>query len=182
MDLLLGWNCPVYARRRRRDRARWPARRERHARPRRISCVTVLLVCLVAAAYMAGLSWFVGVVHYPLFTGVGAAGWRTYHRRHSDRTVAVVLAPMVAELVAAAAIAVDPPRDVGAAPAAAGLALAAGTWALTALASRLHRRIGDPLDRAAHRSLLAVHHARTALWTAHTLLVAIIVAGASRTA
>jgi hypothetical protein len=134
-----------------------------------------MLVCLVAAAYMAGLSWFVGVVHYPLFTGVGAAGWRTYHRRHSDRTVAVVLAPMVAELLTAAAIAVDPPRDVGAAPAAAGLAL-------TACAARLHRRIGDPLDSAAHRSLLAVHHARTALWTTHTLLLAIIVTSASRTA
>jgi hypothetical protein len=144
--------------------------------------VTVLLVCLVAAAYMAGLSWFVGVVHYPLFTGVGAAGWRTYHRRHSDRTTAVVLAPMVAELLTAAAIAVDPPRDVGAVPAAAGLALAAGTWALTACAARLHRRIGDPLDSAEHRSLLAVHHARTALWTTHTLLVAIIVSSASRIA
>jgi hypothetical protein len=67
-----------------------------------------MLACLVAAACMAGLSWFVGVVHYPLFTGVGAAGWRTYHRRHSDRTTAVVLAPMVAELLTAAAIAVDP--------------------------------------------------------------------------
>jgi hypothetical protein len=141
-----------------------------------------MLVCLVAAAYLAGLSWFVGVVHYPLFTGVGAAGWRTYHRRHSDRTTAVVLAPMVAQLLTAAAIAVDPPRDVGAAPAAAGLALAAGTWALTACAARLHRCIGDPLDSAAHRSLLAVHHARTALWTTHTLLLAIIVSGASRTA
>ena len=108
--------------------------------------VTVLLVCLVAAAYMAGLSWFVGVVHYPLFAGVVAAGWRTYHRRHSDRTTVVVLAPMVAELVAAAWIAVDRPADVG--------------------ASRLHRRIGDPLDSGAHRTLLAVHHARTALWSA----------------
>jgi hypothetical protein len=42
--------------------------------------------------------------------------------------------------------------------------------------------IGDPLDGAAHRSLLANQHARTALWTTHTLLLAIIVAGASRTA
>jgi hypothetical protein len=142
--------------------------------------VTVLLVCLVAAAYMAGLSWFVGVVHYPLFPGVGAAGWRTYHRRHSDRTTAVVLAPMVAELVAAAAIVVDRPPGVDAAPAAAGLGLAVGTWALTAFAARLHGRIGDPLDSEAHRSLLAVHHARTALWSAHTLLVAIIAAGAAR--
>jgi hypothetical protein len=142
--------------------------------------VTVLLVCLVAAAYMAGLSWFVGVVHYPLFAGVGAADWRTYHRRHSDRTTTVVLAPMVVELLAAAAIAVDRPPDVGAAPAAAGLALAAGTWALTASAARIHRGIGDPLDSVAHRSLLAVHHARTTLWTAHTLLVAVLVAGASR--
>ncbi|HEX8102437.1 MAG TPA: hypothetical protein VF533_07495 [Solirubrobacteraceae bacterium] len=141
--------------------------------------MTLLLVCLVAAAYMAGLSWFVGVVHYPLFAGVGGAGWGAYHRRHSDRTTVVVVLPMAAELVTAALVALDPPAGVGAAGAGAGLALAAGTWVLTARAAWLHGRLGDPLDPARHRTLLGVHHARTALWSAHAVLAAALVAAAA---
>lgn len=140
--------------------------------------MTLLLACLLAAAYMAGLSWFVGAVHYPLFAGVGAEGWRDYHHRHSDRTTLVVLPAMVVELATAAWIAADPPAGVDRAAAVAGLALAAGTWVLTAFAARAHGRIGDPLDPLVHRSLLLVHHARTALWSAHALLLAVLVAQA----
>ena len=134
--------------------------------------MTVLLVCLVAASFMAGLSWFVGVVHYPLFAGVGPDGWGDYHRRHSDRTTWVVLPPMLAELVTAAWLVVDTPLGVSGAAAAAGLALAAATWVLTAGAAALHGRIGDPLDPRAHRALLLVHHTRTACWSTHAVLVA----------
>jgi hypothetical protein len=137
--------------------------------------VILLLVCLAAAAFMAGLSWFVGVVHYPLFTGVGGSAWSAYHRRHSDRTTLVVVAPMLAELVAATAIAVDPPNGVSAGAATAGMALAMATWAITARASLLHRRLGDPLEADAHRSLLAAHHVRTALWSLHAVLAAAMV-------
>ncbi|CAA9479978.1 MAG: hypothetical protein AVDCRST_MAG85-607 [uncultured Solirubrobacteraceae bacterium] len=141
--------------------------------------MTVLLVCLVAAASMAGLSWFVGVVHYPLFAGVGADGWGDYHRRHSDRTTGVVLPPMLAELVTAAWIVAETPAGVSGAAAVAGLALAAATWVLTAGAAALLGRIGDPLDPRAHGSLLAVHHARTACWSAHAVLAAVMVSQAA---
>lgn len=141
--------------------------------------MTVLLVCLGAAAFMAGLSWFVGVVHYPLFAGVGADGWSDYHRRHSDRTTWVVLPPMLAELVTAAWLVVETPAGVSARAAAAGLVLAATTWGLTAAAAQLHARIGDPLDPRTHRSLLVVHHARTACWSAHAVLAAVMVSQAS---
>ena len=138
--------------------------------------MTLLLACLLSASFMAGLSWFVGAVHYPLFTEVGAERWSGYHRRHSDRTALVVVPPMVVELVTAAWIAVDPPAGVAQSAAIAGLVLAAATWALTAVAANAHRRIGEPLDARVHRRLLGVHHARTALWSAHALLVATMVA------
>ena len=140
--------------------------------------MTLLLACLVAAAFMAGVSWFVGVVHYPLFAGVGAGGWGAYHRRHSDRTTLVVVPPMVVELVTAAWIAADPPSGVATSSAIAGLVLAAAAWALTGVAARLHGRLGAPLDPGTHRTLLAVHHARTAVWSAHAVLAAAMVAQA----
>ena len=138
--------------------------------------VTLLVVCLVATAFMAGLSWFVGAVHYPLFPGVGADGWGAYHRAHSLRTTFVVLPPMLTELVTAGWLAIEPPDGVDRGALVAGFVLAAATWALTVLASQQHGRIGDPLDAAVHRRLLLVHHARTALWSAHALLLAILVA------
>jgi hypothetical protein len=141
--------------------------------------VILLLVCLAAAAFMAGLSWFVGVVHYPLFTGVGSPSWSAYHRRHSDRTTLVVVVPMLVELVAATALAVDPPTGVSAGAAGGGMALAVATWTITARASLLHRRLGDPLDPDAHRSLLAAHHVRTALWSLHAVLTAAMVTQAA---
>ena len=86
---------------------------ERQAGAPRTRGVTVLLIGFGAAAYMAGVGWFVGVVHYPLLPAVGPAGWGAYHARHSDRTTIVVVPAMVAELVAAAAIAADRPAGVG---------------------------------------------------------------------
>jgi hypothetical protein len=145
----------------------------------RTSGVTLLLVCFAAAAFMAGLSWFVGVVHYPLFAGVGADGWASYHRRHSDRTTIVVVVPMLVELVTAGLIALDPPGGVPGGAALAGLALAGATWLLTAEASRIHGTLGAGLDPRPHRRLLAVHHARSVLWSAHAVLVATMIAGAT---
>jgi hypothetical protein len=141
--------------------------------------VTVLLIAFGAAAYMSGVAWFVGVVHYPLFPAVGPVGWGAYHARHSDRTTIVVVPAMVAELGAAAVIAADRPAGVAAGLAVAGLALAAATWGLTAIAARRHGRLGDPLDPRVHGALLTVHHARTALWTAHAVLGAVMVAQAA---
>ena len=139
----------------------------------------VLLAALVSASFMAGVSWFVGVVHYPLFSGVGAGDGPAYHRRHSDRTTLVVVVPMVAELTAAAWIAVALPRGVASVAALAGLALAATAWLLTVVAARLHGRLGDALEPGLHRGLLGVHHVRTAVWSAHALLAAALVAAAA---
>ena len=141
--------------------------------------MTVLLAALVSASFMAGLSWFVGVVHYPLFDGVGAAGWTAYHRRHSDRTAVVVVAPMVVELGAATWIVAARPDQVSPGLAAMGLAVAVGAWLLTAAAARLHRRLGGGLDPRAHHALLATHHARTVLWTAHAAVGVLMVAAAA---
>ena len=138
--------------------------------------MTVLVLCLLAAAYMAGLSWFVGAVHYPLFAGVVPDGWADYHRRHSDRTTFVVLPPMAVELGTAIWLVADVPAGVSSAAVWAGLALAAATWALTAVAARTHARLGAGLDPAAHRRLLLVHHLRTALWSAHAVLLAVLIA------
>ncbi len=60
--------------------------------------MTLLLIVLLASAMMAGLSWFISVVHYPLFARVGTAEFPDYHAAHTFRTTFVVVPPMVTEL------------------------------------------------------------------------------------
>ena len=141
--------------------------------------MTPLLCSLVAAAFMAGVGWLVSVVQYPLFALVGADAWPAYHAAHRRRITVVVLPAMVVELAAAAWVAVEPPTGAAPGLAWAGLALAAGSWALTALvAVPGHEAPARGYDAAAGARLTRRHHLRTACWTAHTVVAGILVAAA----
>ncbi len=141
--------------------------------------MTVLLTTLLATAAMAGLSWFVSVVHYPLFAWVGSGAFPAYHAQHSRRTTWVVVAPMVVELGGSALLVLRRPDGVGAAAAVAGLALAAAAWLATfALSVPDHGRLSRGWDPATGRRLVRGHHLRTALWSAHAVLLCAMVAAA----
>lgn len=142
--------------------------------------MALLLIVLLATAAMAGLSWFVSVVHYPLFAWVGEGAWSAYHREHSRRTGYVVIAPMVVELAGSGLLVLDRPAGVGADAALAGLALAAATWLVTFGCSVPdHGRLGHGFDPAVGRRLVRGHHVRTALWSAHAVLLCVMVASAT---
>ena len=104
--------------------------------------MTALLLANAAATFfMVGLTWFVQIVHYPLFPNVGEGGFAEYHRLHSDRTTRVVLPPMAVELATSFLLLLDPPAGETAL-AAAGAVLALSTWVLTAFAASVHGEIG----------------------------------------
>ena len=143
--------------------------------------MTVLVLGLASAAYMAGVSWLVSLVVYPAFALVGAGEWAAYHRAHRLRITPVVLPGMVIELVTSGWLVVAPPGglDVDATLAWVGLVLAAGTWALTGLvAVPDHDRLERSRDLAVAARLTRRHHARTLLWSAHAVVAALLVAGA----
>ncbi len=62
----------------------------------------VLLVHIAATLFMTGLIWFVQIVHYPLFSSVGADGFVAYEAAHTARTTWVVGPPMLLEAGTAA--------------------------------------------------------------------------------
>lgn len=72
----------------------------------------LLVVHLVASAAMAGLIWFVQVVHYPLFTAVGASEFTSYEQQHTRLTSWVVGPFMAVEGVSALAILAVRPEGV----------------------------------------------------------------------
>ena len=97
-----------------------------------------LLVHAAATGFMAGLIWFVQVVHYPLFAAVGGDRLREYEIQHARRTTRVVMPVMVIELATAIWILWSDPTPA----AAVGAALLGVIWGSTALLQvPLHGRL-----------------------------------------
>jgi hypothetical protein len=132
----------------------------------------LLLAHLAATLVMVGIIWFVQVVHYPLFGGVGAEGFPAYSEAHTRRTGYVVGPPMLLEAATAVLLIFLRPPAVPASAAWAGLALLAVVWASTALLQvPRHRTLGTGFDMAAWRALVLTNWVRTAAWTLRGALV-----------
>jgi hypothetical protein len=137
--------------------------------------MTLLLLHAAATLFMAGLIWFVQIVHYPLFAALPDAAAAPYCREHARRTGWVVGAPMLVEAVAAVLLALVPPPGISRAVALAGLVLLGAIWLSTAVWQvPAHRQLGEGHDLAAHRRLVArlvaTNWVRTAAWSARGAL------------
>ena len=122
----------------------------------------LLLVHAATTLFMVGVIWFVQIVHYPLYSRVGAAGFAEYERRHTRRTGWVVGIPMLAELGASAALA----WRSGGALASCGLALLVIIWLCTWLLQvPAHRRLECGFDAATQRRLVRTNWLRTLAWS-----------------
>lgn len=139
----------------------------------------VLLAHAAVALPLVGVIWFVQVVHYPLFALAGTDGWQRFHDEHSRRTTWVVAGPMLLQLATAAVLVLAPPDGLGRALPLAGLVLTLAVFAHTfGVAVPLHRRLGAGPDRAAMDRLVRANALRTALWTAHGVVVLAMLAAA----
>ena len=132
---------------------------------------TILLVHAAATWFMVGLIWFVQIVHYPLFAGVGEQGWSAYGRRHQMLTTTVVGPVMLVELVSAAWLLVLEPGPLEIA----GGVLLALVWASTFFVQvPLHRRLERGHDRRVIATLVTTNWARTILWSARGVVALIL--------
>jgi len=134
----------------------------------------LLIAQAVASGMMAGIIWFVQVVHYPLFAAVSSSDSATYARENQQRTSLVVLPPMLVEAAAAGWLAVAPPPAIGRGAALAGLVLVALLWLSTlAVQMPLHGRLAREGHAAATVAALVLSNwPRTILWTARAVLAA----------
>lgn len=142
----------------------------------------VLLVHAAATVFMVGVIWFVQIVHYPLFAGVGERDFAAYSADHSRLTGFVVGPPMLLEAATAVALVFARPPGVPAALPLAGLVLLAAVWLSTAfLQSPQHRVLGRGFDPDSQRFLVRSNWLRTAGWSARGILVLWMVAAAMAT-
>ena len=132
----------------------------------------VLLANFAATWFMTGLIWFVQLVHYPQFAGVGDDRFVAYHRRHAKFTSIVVAVPMIAEGATALLLALQPPAGLSPAVAWAGVVLVAVIWLSTAaLQVPRHGELARGFDPVACDRLCRTNWVRTIAWTARALLM-----------
>jgi len=126
----------------------------------------ILLVHAASTLFMTGLIWFVQIVHYPLFDGVGRDGFAEYERRHSGATALIVGPVMVVELATAVALVVARPGNVPGWAVWMGTILVAAIWLSTALLQiPEHGTLASGFDAHALRRLVATNWLRTVAWS-----------------
>ena len=132
----------------------------------------MLITCAAATWFMAGLHWFVQVVHYPLFSRVGGEGFALYSEAHSRLTTYVVGPPMLVEAATGLLLVFRRPAEIPLWAALVGLALVGLIWASTALLQvPRHTALGSGFDRAALSGLVLTNWVRTAAWSVRGALV-----------
>ncbi|MEM6258778.1 MAG: hypothetical protein AAGI37_10745 [Planctomycetota bacterium] len=135
----------------------------------------LLLTHAAATLYMAGLIWFVQLVHYPLMAKVGGQDYRDYQQLHERRTTLAVAPAMFTELGCAAYLALRTPDTISPVLAWAGLLLVALLWLSTAMLQvPCHNKLGKGFDERAHRRLVTTNWLRTALWSARGVIALVM--------
>ena len=135
--------------------------------------MSILAVHAAATLAMAGLIWFVQIVHYPLMAAVGHREFVSYEQAHTRRTTSVVGPLMLAEAATAGMIAVATPDFLRLA----GVALLGVIWLSTAaLQVPLHRRLSSGKDDAAIAALVRGNWIRTVAWTVRGVIALALLA------
>lgn len=140
----------------------------------------LLTIHLVATASMAGLIWFVQVVHYPLFAMVGTDSFAHYEQRHMSLTSWVVGPLMAVEGVSALLIAAGERDTVGLPLMGLGLVLLALIHASTVfLQVPAHNRLEKGFCPSTAERLVRTNWIRTFGWTARVGVAAAMIFVAS---
>lgn len=137
---------------------------------------TIILFHVVATIMMAGVIWVIQVLHYPLFSAVGASEFRTYEAEHTTRITLIVLPLMAVEALTAMALVAEPPLNVPRWLLWLGLGLVGVVWFMTAFVHvPQHGRLAQGFDTTVHNALVTSNWIRTLAWTARVVIVMILI-------
>ena len=137
----------------------------------------ILMLHFAATLCMAGIIWFVQIVHYPLLARVGAAEAAAYEKEHRSRTFWVVGPLMLVEGLTLGLLCRQPLEDSEGFLLGSGAALLAMIWLSTAfLQVPCHKKLSQSFDAAVHRRLVRSNWIRTIGWSLRVILVAGLVA------
>ena len=126
---------------------------------------------LVITSVMCGIIWWVQIVHYPMFSSIGADEFVSYHARNVHRTTMVVGPVMLMEAGLALALVYLLPAQNILGIAWIGIGLLAVVWGTTAFFSvPAHGVLSAGFDSTAHDRLVTTNWIRTLGWTARLFI------------
>ena len=132
----------------------------------------ILKAHIGSTLYMAGVIWFVQIVHYPLFGLVGKNEFQTYERSHQTRTTFVVAGPMVIELLSGLYLVWQQSMNNSYPLLLCGLVLLGLIWASTFLIQvPVHEKLSRDSNSGLIFKLVTTNWIRTLAWTARALIV-----------
>ena len=135
---------------------------------------------LAATAAMAGLIWFVQLVHYPLFADVGRDGFVAYEAAHQRRTTWVVGPLMAVEGVSALVVPFVLADRIGVVLPLVGLILLAIIHASTVfLQAPAHTRLARGYDDSVQRRLVRTNWIRTGGWSLRVVVASAMIVAAT---
>ena len=138
----------------------------------------ILLLGHVAAVwFLAGLSWTVQLVNYPLMARVGPERFPAYEAGHAPRMALAVGPAWAVQGATTLWLLLAPPPGAPAWLVWAGAVCAAVPVAVTlAFSVPAHARLAGGFDADVHRRLVRTHTLRTAGWTAHGVVALALLA------
>ena len=140
----------------------------------------LLTLHLLATAAMAGLIWFVQLVHYPLLHLVGPEGFVEYEAAHRRRTALVVGPLMAVEGVTALGVVAVLRNEVGLVLPSVGLVLLAVIHLSTVVVQvPAHTALSAGYDRFVVRRLVSTNWIRTGGWSLRTIVAALMLISAA---
>jgi hypothetical protein len=134
-----------------------------------------LAAMTVACAWMAAVSLYVELVHYPTFRFISEADWGRFHSMHMAMTGVCVGLPMLVQMAATAGLGFGRPLPAWGMPVCIGLAAFSVGWTM-AVSGPIHGRLSTPDPDLIDR-LIQLNWPRTLAWTAQALVGAALLAG-----
>ena len=135
--------------------------------------VLLLIVHLVATTMMAGLIWFVQLVHYPLFSKVSEQEFVVYELEHQRRTAWVVGPLMFFEAASAITLVFWSTEEFGLILPLTGVFILGGIHLSTLfLQVPKHRELSSKFDPRVVDELVSTNWVRTVGWSARGFIAA----------
>ena len=132
----------------------------------------VLLVHAASTFAMAGIIWFIQIVHYPLFRLVDEGSFAQYATINRRLTAFVVVPIMIFEFVTAMLLVWRPLPGLAHWQVLGGLALLIPIWLSTFFIQwPQHRKLASVLDAQLISVLIRSNWIRTSLWSARAAVV-----------
>ncbi len=140
--------------------------------------MVIFLIHILTTLMVAGMIWFIQVVHYPLLRHVGAASFTTYETAHTRLSIMTVVSLMVIESFTGTWLLISRPTGIDVIPCALGIALLVLIWWSTfALQVPQHQMLISGFNAQAYHRLVKSNWIRTAAYTARALLMLWMIVG-----